>query len=646
MLSFSRLDAKAKAWAQLNHKRFVSKAARARRTASTSSGAAAAAHAASRAEMPPEYLRKVIKDHGDMSTNRFRHDKRVYLGALKYVPHAVYKLLENVPMPWEQAREVKVLYHATGAITFVNEVPRVIAPVYTAQWATMWVAMRREKHDRTNFKRMHFPPFDDEEPPLDWGDSLLGVEPPLEPVQLELDEDEDDPVFDWFYDHRPLATAKGVVNGPSYRNYRLDVPVLANLYRLASVLLPDASDANAFYLFNQRSFMTAKALGLAIPGGPSFEPLFPDQGGAADAAADWDEFNDIKKLIIRRAIRTEYRVAFPNVYNSRPRKVELDRYHAPCSVYVRPDDPDLPAFFFDPVVYPVTSLRSTHRALAAAEAAAERELEALLAADNEAYAALDAADSGSGRSPGFLLPEGVGAPLEALSLSLDGTADGIGLYHAAAPFSARAGATRRAQDVALVGEWYKERLPRDASRELRVSYQKLLKHWVLGQLHRQPPRAVQRRSLFTGLARTGFFQSTTLDWVEAGLQVCRQGHNMLNLLIHRKNVAYLHLNYNFVLKPTRTLTTKERKKSRFGNSFYLMGEVLRLTKFVVDCHVKYRLGDVDAFQLADGLQFLFSNVGHLTAIYRYKYRVMRQVRLRLENYFHKEILYQLNMTSI
>lgn len=37
-----------------------------------------------------------------MSSKKFRHDKRVYLGALKYVPHAVYKLLENMPMPWEQ----------------------------------------------------------------------------------------------------------------------------------------------------------------------------------------------------------------------------------------------------------------------------------------------------------------------------------------------------------------------------------------------------------------------------------------------------------------------------------------------------------------------------------------------------------------
>lgn len=34
--------------------------------------------------------------------NIFLLPYQVYLGALKYVPHAVYKLLENMPMPWEQ----------------------------------------------------------------------------------------------------------------------------------------------------------------------------------------------------------------------------------------------------------------------------------------------------------------------------------------------------------------------------------------------------------------------------------------------------------------------------------------------------------------------------------------------------------------
>lgn len=74
-----------------------------------------------------------------MSNRKFRNDKRVHLGALKYVPHAVMKLLENIPCPWEQVREVPVLYHISGAITFVNQVPKVIEPVVSASyWRKSW----------------------------------------------------------------------------------------------------------------------------------------------------------------------------------------------------------------------------------------------------------------------------------------------------------------------------------------------------------------------------------------------------------------------------------------------------------------------------------------------------------------------------
>ncbi|KDD76263.1 PROCN domain-containing protein, partial [Helicosporidium sp. ATCC 50920] len=143
---------------------------------------------------------------------------------------------------------------------------------------------------------------------------------------------------------------------------------------------------------------------------------------------------------------------------------------------------------------------------------------------------------------------------------------------------------------------------------------------------RPPKGGARKRSLLKSLAATKFFQRTQLDWVEAGLQVCRQGYNMLNLLIHRKHLNYLHLDYNFNLKPVKTLTTKERKKSRFGNAFHLCREILRLTKLVVDANVQFRLGNVDAFQLADGLQYAFAHVGQLTGMYRYKYKLMRQVR--------------------
>lgn len=44
--------------------------------------------------------------------------------------------------------------------------------------------------------------------------------------------------------------------------------------------------------------------------------------------------------------------------------------------------------------------------------------------------------------------------------------------------------------------------------------------------------------------------------------------------------------------------------SRFGNAFHLCREILRLTKLVVDAHVQFRLGNVDAFQLADALQYI------------------------------------------
>lgn len=69
--------------------------------------------------MPPEHIRKIVRDHGDMTNRKFRHDKRVYLGALKYMPHAILKLLENMPMPWEQIRDVKVCL-AHSVVNFVG----------------------------------------------------------------------------------------------------------------------------------------------------------------------------------------------------------------------------------------------------------------------------------------------------------------------------------------------------------------------------------------------------------------------------------------------------------------------------------------------------------------------------------------------
>ncbi|EFW99989.1 pre-mRNA splicing factor [Grosmannia clavigera kw1407] len=558
-----------------------------------------------KADMPPEHLRKIVKDIGDVSQKKYTSDKRSYLGALKFMPHAVLKLLENMPMPWESAREVKVLYHVNGCLTLVNEVPRVIEPVFHAQWATMWTAMRKEKSDRRLFKRMRFPPFDDEEPPLSWSENIEDVEP-LEPIQMELDEEEDEAVYEWFYDNRPLVDTPHV-NGPSYKAWNLSLQQMATLYRLSRPLMTGIHDENYFYLFEPQSFFTSKALNVALPGGPRFEPLYKDIDPNDE---DFGEFNAIDRIIFRSPIRTESRVAFPHLYNSLPRSVQNSWYAFPQSVYRVSDNAALPTFHFESSINPVSSRSSASKYTTVSH-------------EDELF--------GPGRNEEpdddvFELPAGLSPFLADEALATDDTTSAIELWWAPYPFDRRSGHMVRAQDVPLVKKFYLDHPPPDLPLKIHVSYQKLLKTYVLNELHKKKPKTLQRQDLLQTLKQTKFFQQTTIDWVEAGLHVCRQGFNMLNLLIHRKNLTYLHLDYNFNLKPVKTLTTKERKKSRFGNAFHLMREILRLTKLIVDAHVQYRLGNIDAFQLADGILYAFNHVGQLTGMYRYKYKLMHQIR--------------------
>ncbi|KAF9945174.1 pre-mRNA-splicing factor 8 [Modicella reniformis] len=66
------------------------------------------------------------------------------------------------------------------------------------------------------------------------------------------------------------------------------------------------------------------------------------------------------------------------------------------------------------------------------------------------------------------------------------------------------------------------------------------------------------------LVQRGYLEqclSSSPNWVKVGSQRCSQGYKMRSFLIHRKDLSYLHLDYNFHLKPVETLTTKERKKA-------------------------------------------------------------------------------------
>ncbi|KAG7817278.1 hypothetical protein KL928_004013 [Ogataea angusta] len=573
------LETRARSWLQLQKRRYRESNLKSHGVVQTR-----------KIEMPKEHLRKILNDQGDLSSKKFSQEKRSILGSLKYMPHAVLKLLENMPQPWEAVKEVRVIYHQSGAITFVDEIPRVIEPVYIAQWATMWLQMRREKKDRRHFKRIRFPVFDDEEPPINFSENIEDLEP-LDAIQMELQDVEDLPVTDWIYDEKPLVDDRSRVNGPSYRSWRLDLDIMATLYRLATPLVDDIFDPNFHYLFDNESFFTAKALNVALPGGPKFEPLQKDVDPDNE---DFTEFNSLDRIIFRNPIKSEYRVAFPHLYNSSVRAVQLSWYHHNSVVFSRKEDPELPAFQFQANYNSMTPKKEQ----------------------------TDDADFGDDGA--FEID--VQPFMEDQKLESDNTYEAIELLWAPYPFNKRSGRTVRAEDVALVKSWYLQHAPRDLPVKVRVSYQRLLKSHVANELHKTVPSTQGKAKLLKELKNTKFFHQTTIDWVEAGLQVCRQGYNMLNLMIHRRGLTYLHLDYNFNLKPTKTLTTKERKKSRFGNAFHLIREILRVVKLIVDAHVQYRLGNVDAFQLADGIYYALNHLGQLTGIYRYKYKVMHQIR--------------------
>ena len=99
---------------------------------------------------------------------------------------------------------------------------------------------------------MRFPPFDDEEPPLDWLENLEDVAP-QDAIRLkEIENDEE--LQDWFYDQKPLVEDSDIVNGESYKCWNLDLPTMDKLYQISKPILSQQEGSK----FDKRALFTAK----------------------------------------------------------------------------------------------------------------------------------------------------------------------------------------------------------------------------------------------------------------------------------------------------------------------------------------------------------------------------------------------------
>lgn len=48
-------------------------------------------------------------------------------------------------------------------------------------------------------------------------------------------------------------------------------------------------------------------------------------------------------------------------------QVRLSSYHYPLSMYIKTEDPDLPAYYYDPLIHPIPAYKSRRTALRAEE---------------------------------------------------------------------------------------------------------------------------------------------------------------------------------------------------------------------------------------------------------------------------------------
>ena len=53
---------------------------------------------------------------------------------MRFIPHSIYKLIENLPNPWENIKYVKAIYHKSGSYTIIEDIPKYNILLYKSLW--------------------------------------------------------------------------------------------------------------------------------------------------------------------------------------------------------------------------------------------------------------------------------------------------------------------------------------------------------------------------------------------------------------------------------------------------------------------------------------------------------------------------------
>jgi pre-mRNA-processing factor 8 len=213
---------------------------------------------------------------------------------------------------------------------------------------------------------MRFPPFDDEEPPLDYADNISRRRAARGHSSRAAAWARTTPTsrmcYDWLYDHAAAQV------GAKFGVQRLRRTASWNLCRCLSdgkSAIASATSCSRTSVDRQlllplrldKSFFTAKALNVGHTGRSQVRAARtktsnPTTRKTGTSSTTYTEANNK-----HAPISTEYRIAFPLLLQLAP-ALGAGRtyhwYHVPNVVYIKTDDPDLPAFYYDPLVNPIS----------------------------------------------------------------------------------------------------------------------------------------------------------------------------------------------------------------------------------------------------------------------------------------------------
>ena len=498
-------------------------------------------------------------------------DSRVYLGSLRYIPFSILSLLKNLPSPWESNNSLPLIIHENKSLLIIQSNSNILPEFSSTLWNLIWILNRKEKINRINFQRVNFPPFEDEEYwtdlklPKDFNISSLIVSKNLENY-LKV----------WFCAVGNLVQNWANTNKRTLIYSDNSLRISLNKLEIQSGLYfnKNTNHFEKYYkFFPTLSPFATKFISFDNESnqkkilkfiGEYFSPLF-------------SFFNQIKKSSSRKILKIEqlnYRFSF-KISN----KISFSQNK----------------FFkqFKGLKY----LKKSNKKM-------------ILKTINKKEIFLFEMIT-----PFFME---IFLSQKRLSFYLKFRYDFPEVF---SPFFF---------SIPAWNNLYMERILINLSRPclpyLSLSYLSLIKYLFSTTLKKKKT-VVIRHSLNEILTKNLFFQRIKSTWVNVGKEICLQSHKLLSMLIKRKGIEYLNLDFNFNLKPVRTLSTRERKKSRFSNTFHFFREFLRLMKLLIDCHIKFYSGFIDFYQLSDSIHFLLTHIGKVTGIYRYKYKIMKQIKM-------------------